>query len=36
MNLRQRDDVQFAYVAWSVPAKILYKLKDNPVLKAVQ
>ena len=35
-NLRQRDDVQFAYVAWSVPAKILYKLKDNPVLKAVQ
>ena len=36
INLRQRDDVQFAYVAWSVPAKILYKLKDNPVLKAVQ
>ena len=35
-NLRQRDDVQFAYVAWSVPAKILYKLKDNPGLKAVQ
>ena len=35
-NLRQRDDVQFAYVAWSVPAKILYKLKDNPALKAVQ
>ena len=35
-NLRQRDEVQFAYVAWSVPAKILYKLKDNPVLKAVQ
>ena len=35
-NLRQRDDVQFAYMAWSVPAKILYKLKDNPVLKAVQ
>lgn len=35
-NLRQRDDVQFAYMAWSVPAKILYELKDNPVLKAVQ
>ena len=35
-NLCQRDDVQFAYMAWSVPAKILYKLKDNPVLKAVQ
>ena len=35
-NLRRRDDVQFAYVAWSVPAKILYKLKDNPILKAVQ
>ena len=35
-NLRQRDDVQFAYVAWSVPAKILYKLKDNSALKAVQ
>ena len=28
-NLRQRDEVQFAYVAWSVPAKILYKLKSR-------
>ena len=35
-NFRQRDDVQYAYVAWSVPAKIMYKLKENPVLKAVQ
>ena len=35
-NISQGDDVQFAYVAWSFPAKILYKLKDNPGLKAVQ
>ena len=28
-NLRQRDEVQFAYVAWSVPAKILYKLRSR-------
>ena len=26
MNLRQRDDVQFAYVVWSVPASYLEKL----------
>lgn len=32
----QRDEMQFAYVARSVPAIILYKIKDNLVLKAVQ
>ena len=35
-DLRKRDDVQFAYVAWSVPAKILYKVKEQQGLKMIQ
>ena len=35
-NLRKRDDVAFAYVAWSVPPKIIYKIKDQQSTKTIQ
>ena len=33
-TLREREDVEFAYVAWSIPARIIYKLKDQSALKS--
>jgi len=35
-DLRKQDEVEFAYVAWFVPAKILYKVKDQQALKVIQ
>ena len=35
-DLRKRDEVEFAYVAWSVPAKILYKVKGEQDLRVIQ
>ena len=34
-DLRKRDDVVFAYVAWSVPPKIIYKIKDGQFTKVI-
>jgi len=33
-DLRKRDEVEFAYVTWSLPAKILYKVKGEEDLKS--
>ena len=35
-DLRKRDDVAFTYVAWSVPPKIIYKVKDEQFTKVIQ
>ena len=35
-TLQEREDVEFAYVAWSIPARIIYKLKDQSVVKVIQ
>ena len=35
-TLRGREDVEFAYVAWSIPARIIYKLKDQSAVKVIQ
>ena len=35
-DLRKRDEVEFVYVAWSVPAKILYKVKGEQALRVIQ
>ena len=35
-DLRKRDEVEFANVAWSVPAKILYKVKGEQGLRVIQ
>lgn len=34
--LREREDVEFAHVAWSIPARIIYKLKDQSAAKVIQ
>ena len=31
-EIRSREEVEFAYVPWNVPARILYKVKDSPKL----
>ena len=33
-EIRTREDVDFAYIPWNVPASILYKVKDSPKLKS--
>ena len=35
-TLREREDVEFAYVAWSILARIIYKLKDQSGVKVIQ
>ena len=34
-NLRQNEEVVFAYVPWTIPAIIVYKVKDQPALKVI-
>ena len=33
-EIRSREEVDFAYIPWNVPARILYKVKDLPKLKS--
>ena len=33
-EIRAREEVVFAYIPWSVPARILYKVKDSSKLKS--
>lgn len=33
-EIRAREEVDFAYIPWSVPARILYKVKDSSKLKS--
>ena len=33
-EIRAREDVDFAYIPWNVPARILYKVKDSPKLES--
>ena len=33
-EIRSRGEVDFAYIPWSVPARILFKVKDSPKLKS--
>lgn len=33
-EIRSREEVDFAYIPWSVPARILFKVKDSPKLKS--
>lgn len=33
-EIRSREEVVFAYIPWSVPARILYKVKDSSKLKS--
>ena len=32
--IRAREDVEFAFIPWSVPARILFKNKDTDKLKS--
>ena len=32
--IRMREDVEFAFIPWSVPARILFKNKDTKKLKS--
>ena len=34
--LQEREDAEFAYVARSIPARIIYKLKDQSAVKVIQ
>ena len=34
-NLRQKEEVVFAFVPWTIPARIVYKVKDQPALKVI-
>ena len=33
-EIRAREEVDFAYIPWSVPVRILYKVKDSSKLKS--
>ena len=33
-EIRSREEVDFAYIPWNVPARILYKDKDSAKLKS--
>ena len=33
-KIRSREEVDFAYIPWNVPARILYKVKDSAKLKS--
>ena len=33
-EIRSREDVQFAYIPWSVPARIIFKLNGESKLKS--
>lgn len=33
-EIRSREEVDFAYIPWNVPARILYKVKDSAKLKS--
>ena len=33
-EIRSREDVDFAYIPWNVPARILYKVKEAPKLRS--
>ena len=35
-TLREREDVEFAYVAMSVPATIICSLKDQSIVQVIQ
>ena len=35
-DLEQKEEVEFAYVPWSVPLRIVYKVKDQLALKVIQ
>ena len=35
-TLREREDVEFAYVPWSIPVRIIYRVKDQSGVKVIQ